>query len=282
MKSNDLDSFLESDEYNDLENEKSKKSLFYIVSLINSAKTYQNLYLINKDLSLILESISNDKYFEDIHESFKFIICNYLERALFLIQNDDVILSAEFISDLNNFVEIISKIYYPNGRGKLDIIMDLMKIEQLLEKNKFKIKKEYIQRYERYIKELKLYIQKNSVDNNSHIYYNDDNNFENDYPIINNSSLFNKSSHQLGQSDIYDSTFTLFSKNDSCINNKFDIKVNNNNEDEYEGGDSEEKIKVIGEFNDLIDKIVIPQYNAKNHYQEKKKDMKFNNIRCKK
>ena len=280
MKTNDLDSFLESDEYNDLKNEESKKNLFYLVTFINSAKNYQKLDLINKDLSLIIEYInSNEQYFKNIHESYKFTVCNYLEKALFLIKNNNVILSTEFISDLNNFVEIVSKIYYPNIEAKVDIIKALMKIEEQLEKNKFKIKREYTQRYERYIKELKLYIQKNNIDkNNCHIYYAN-NIFEVDYPIINNSSIFNKSLHQLKQSNIYDSTFTLFSKNDSCIDNNIDIKINYNDEDEYEyeDKDSEEKIKVIGECKELIDKVVIPEYNKKNYYPEKKDNMEFNN-----
>ena len=54
MKSNDLDSFLESDEYNDLINNESKRNLFYMVLFLNSTKIHNNLSLINKDLSLMI------------------------------------------------------------------------------------------------------------------------------------------------------------------------------------------------------------------------------------
>ena len=84
-----------------------------------------------------------------------------------------------FLRKYKYFVGIISKLYYSNARAKLDkldIIIDLMKIEEQLEKNK-----------------LYYFFLKNNVNNkNSHIYYNGNNNCENDYPIINNISLFIK------------------------------------------------------------------------------------------
>ena len=86
----------------------------------------------------MMESIYNYQFLQIIHESYIYTIYNYLEKIYYLIKNNKVICGSEFISDLNNFVEVISKIYYPNNDAKCKIINCLKIIENLLQKSKIK------------------------------------------------------------------------------------------------------------------------------------------------
>ena len=181
MRADDLNSFLYSNEYNKLENAESKRILFYMKIILNSTKDYKTLGLINKELSLIIESIHRNENLRNIHECYEISICNYLEKILLLIKDNNYVCDCDYISDVNNFVEIMSIIIYSDSISKIDIIKYLETIMKQLQNNKNKIAYEFVQRYDRYLIKLNNIIESNNFGNYNHIShyptFNNDNNF---------------------------------------------------------------------------------------------------------
>ena len=181
MRADDLNSFLNSNEYNKLENAESKRILFYMKIILNSTKDYKTLGLINKELSLIIESIHRNANLRNIHECYEISICNYLEKILLLIKDNNYVCDCDYISDVNNFVEIMSIIIYSDSISKIDIIKYLETIMKQLQNNKNKIAYEFVQRYDRYLIKLNNIIESNNFGNYNHIShyptFNNDNNF---------------------------------------------------------------------------------------------------------
>ena len=181
MRADDLNSFLYSNEYNKLENAESKRILFYMKIILNSTKDYKTLGLINKELSLIIESIHRNANLRNIHECYEISICNYLEKILLLIKDNNYACDCDYISDVNNFVEIMSIIIYSDSISKIDIVKYLEKIMKQLQNNKNKIAYEFVQRYDRYLIKLNNIIESNNFGNYNHIShyptFNNDNNF---------------------------------------------------------------------------------------------------------
>ena len=181
MRADDLNSFLNSNEYNKLENAESKRILFYMKIILNSTKDYKTLGLINKELSLIIESIHRNANLRNIHECYEISICNYLEKILLLIKDNNYVCDCDYISDVNNFVEIMSIIIYSDSISKIDIVKYLEKIMKQLQNNKNKIAYEFVQRYDRYLIKLNNIIESNNFGNYNHIShyptFNNDNNF---------------------------------------------------------------------------------------------------------
>ena len=165
MRSDDLNSFLYSNEYNKLENAESKRILFYMKIILNSTKDYKTLGLINKELSLIIESIHRNANLRNIHECYEISICNYLEKILLLIKDNNYACDCDYISDVNNFVEIMSIIIYSDSISKIDIVKYLEKIMKQLQNNKNKIAYEFVQRYDRYLIKLNNIIESNNFCN---------------------------------------------------------------------------------------------------------------------
>ena len=177
MRADDLNSFLYSNEYNKLENAESKRILFYMKIILNSTKDYKTLGLINKELSLIIESIHRNANLRNIHECYEISICNYLEKILLLIKDNNYVCDCDYISDVNNFVEIMSIIIYSDSISKIDIIKYLETIMKQLQNNKNKIAYEFVQRYDRYLIKLNNIIESNNFCN-----YNNTSH----YPTFNN------------------------------------------------------------------------------------------------
>jgi hypothetical protein len=177
MRTDDLNSFLYSNEYNKLENAESKRILFYMKIILNSTKDYKTLGLINKELSLIIESIHRNANLRNIHECYEISICNYLEKILLLIKDNNYLCDCDYISDVNNFVEIMSIIIYSDSISKIDIVKYLEKIMKQLQNNKNKIAYEFVQRYDRYLIKLNNIIESNNFCN-----YNNTSH----YPTFNN------------------------------------------------------------------------------------------------
>ena len=165
MKADDLNSFLYSNEYNKLENAESKRILFYMKIILNSTKDYKTLGLINEELSLIIESIHRNANLRNIHECYEISICNYLEKILLLIKDNNYVCDCDYISDVNNFVEIMSIIIYSDSISKIDIVKYLEKIMKQLQNNKNKIAYEFVQRYDRYLIKLNNIIESNNFCN---------------------------------------------------------------------------------------------------------------------
>ena len=191
MRADDLNSFLYSNEYNKLENAESKRILFYMKIILNSTKDYKTLGLINKELSLIIESIHRNANLRNIHECYEISICNYLEKILLLIKDNNYLCDCDYISDVNNFVEIMSIIIYSDSISKIDIVKYLEKIMKQLQNNKNKIAYEFVQRYDRYLIKLNNIIESNNFCNYNNIShyptFNNDNNIEKeDFSIFNN------------------------------------------------------------------------------------------------
>ena len=177
MRADDLNSFLYSNEYNKLENAESKRILFYMKIILNSTKDYKTLGLINKELSLIIESIHRNANLRNIHECYEISICNYLEKILLLIKDNNYACDCDYISDVNNFVEIMSIIIYSDSISKIDIVKYLEKIMKQLQNNKNKIAYEFVQRYDRYLIKLNNIIESNNFCNYNNISH---------YPTFNN------------------------------------------------------------------------------------------------
>lgn len=255
MKSNDLDSFLESDEYNDLINNELKRNLFYMVLFLNSAKIHNNLSLINKDLSLMIESITNENYLQNIHECYKKTLYNYLEQAYYLIKNK-IVIDVECVSHINNFIEIITRMPYSNNKIKNDIIKCLKKIEELLVKSRKKVNNDNIKRYERYILNLDSYIKSNDIETKYHQPTHNNNN-SSPSNIYNSFSLFNKCNQNIENSannNDYNLNWDIYSKNVNGILNYKNEQINNYCNEEQ-----------MNEMNDLIDNIIIPKRNLSNY-----------------
>ena len=264
MKKNDLVSFLNSDNFNDLGNCEVKRILFYIQSFLNSTKRYKSTMLLINELSSMIESIKNNKDYQNIHESYQFTICNYFEQIIFLIENTDAICDKEFINDLNIFVETIAKMYYIHSNELVYIIKYLKNIQLLFQNNKNNIKEEIINKYERCLKILNNYIEKmetkmkesnsfNNYNNGQQIIENKQS-IKNSFTIFNNNSIINETSNNPQNSNNWNS---LYPENIYSETNDFQIaKYSDASED-----CKREKDKTKNNFNDFIDNSITPNSN---------------------
>ena len=171
MGKEDFDTFIESDEFCDL-NDESKRIIFFMVTLIMSSQKYKSFTKIIKDFIKIIVYIKENKYLEKTHESYETLLCNYL-KAIKKFPDDDIIDNQnELIKDLGDFSEEITKIYFPqnNINIKLKVIKCLKEIKNKLDSNKDDIKETNITRYERYCNKINKYIKsiegKYNIDNN--------------------------------------------------------------------------------------------------------------------
>ena len=220
MKKSDLLSFATSSEFNNIDNEESKRILFYFQSFINSSKKYTKLNSIVNELDLIFETINSNKSYQNIHGSYQVTICNYLEQIIYLIKNTDTIYDTNFVYDLTDFIEIITKIYYNHSDEIVEVVKYLKNIEIILQYNKNKINKENIINYEKCQQILNKVIEKLENKNNdslkSNNYYTGCKNTQNNITLKSSFSIFNNDSSKKNKtSNNFDSIYSTNIKSNS-------------------------------------------------------------------
>ena len=127
MGKEDFDSFVESDDFCDL-NDDSKRVIFFMVILVMSTQEYKSFSKIIKDFTKIIEYIKDNEYLEKTHESYEAILCNYLKKIKNL-SNNIIDNQNELIKDLGDFSEGITKIYFPqNNNNMKSNIINILRI----------------------------------------------------------------------------------------------------------------------------------------------------------
>ena len=251
MAKNDFDTFFESNEYNNIKDEDSKRTIFYMTTFLMSIKEYKEFGEIINEFIKIIGAIKENIYLQKTHECYEELICNFLNKIRQLLISDDIYGNKkenEFIKHLNHLVDELYKIFYPPNLELNTIINYWKKIYDELLSNKDKIKKENIKKFERYSKKLNNYIKNLKDKEQMNISQNNINN--SDFKIIYNSSIYNNNN----------------------INN-FEINKN------YEEEDEKEEIEQLQKKQEAVEKDIknkiIPAYfikeNNKNVIYEDKK-----------
>ena len=234
----DFDSFIESDEFYEL-NDDSKRIIFFMVTLIMSTQEYKNFNIIIKDFTRIIGFIKENKYLEKTHESYDTLLCNYLKKiqklSFDISDNQD-----ELIKDLGDFSEEITKIYFPqnNANIKPKIIKYLLEIKKQLNSNKDNIDKTNITKYERYCNNINNYIKSIEGNNNINEYQFNSNKsldlLENNNNIINNNNYFqkeNKKYYNTNNNNYNDNkNYNIINNNNQNNNIKYYNNLNSQNE----------------------------------------------------
>ena len=192
MAKNDFDTFFESNEYNNIKDEDSKRTIFYMTIFLMSTKEYKEFGEIINEFIKIIEKIDENIYLQKTHECYEELICNFLNKIRQLLISDDIYGNKkenEFIKHLNHLVDELDKIIYPPNLELNKIINYWKKIYDELLSNKDKIKKDNIKKFERYTKKLNNYIKNLNDKEQKNISQNNINNSE--FKIIYNSSIYN-------------------------------------------------------------------------------------------
>ena len=192
MAKNDFDTFFESNEYNNIKDEDSKRTIFYMTIFLMSTKEYKEFGEIINEFIKIIEKIDENIYLQKTHECYEELICNFLNKIRQLLISDDIYGNKkenEFIKHLNHLVDELDKIIYPQNLELNKIINYWKKIYDELLSNKDKIKKDNIKKFERYTKKLNNYIKSLNDKEQMNISQNNINN--NEFKIIYNSSIYN-------------------------------------------------------------------------------------------
>ena len=192
MAKNDFDTFFESNEYNNIKDEDSKRTIFYMTIFLMSTKEYKEFGEIINEFIKIIEKIDENIYLQKTHECYEELICNFLNKIRQLLISDDIYGNKkenEFIKHLNHLVDELDKIIYPPNLELNKIINYWKKIYDELLSNKDKIKKDNIKKFERYTKKLSNYIKNLNDKEQKNISQNNINNSE--FKIIYNSSIYN-------------------------------------------------------------------------------------------
>ena len=191
MAKNDFDTFFESDEYNNIKYEDSKRTIFYMTTFLMSTKEYKEFGEIIKEFIKITGAINGNEYLQKTHECYEELICNFLKKIKQLLTSDDIYENKNeniFIKNLNELVDEIDNIFYPQNLELNTIIKEWKRIYDELLYNKDKIKNN-IKKFERYTKKLSKYIEKLEHKEKVEQSQNDIN--DNDFKIIYNSSIYN-------------------------------------------------------------------------------------------
>ena len=192
MAKNDFDTFFESNKYNNIKDEDSKRTIFYMTIFLMSTKEYKEFGEIINEFIKIIEKIDENIYLQKTHECYEELICNFLNKIRQLLISDDIYGNKkenEFIKHLNHLVDELDKIIYPPNLELNKIINYWKKIYDELLSNKDKIKKDNIKKFERYTKKLNNYIKNLNDKEQKNISQNNINNSE--FKIIYNSSIYN-------------------------------------------------------------------------------------------
>ena len=191
MAKNDFDTFFESDEYNNIKYEDSKRTIFYMTTFLMSTKEYKEFGEIIKEFIKITGAINGNEYLQKTHECYEELICNFLKKIKQLLTSDDIYENKNeniFIKNLNELVDEIDNIFYPQNLELNTIKKEWKRIYDELLYNKDKIKNN-IKKFERYTKKLSEYIEKLEHKEKVEQSQNDIN--DNDFKIIYNSSIYN-------------------------------------------------------------------------------------------
>ena len=194
MTQNDFNNFFESDKYNNIKDEESKRTIFYMTSFLMSTKLYKEFGEIIKEFIKITGAINENKYLQKTHECYEELICNFLKKIKQLLTSDDIYENKNeniFIKNLNELVDEIDNIFYPPNLELNTIINDWKKIYKELNSNKDNISKNNIKKFERYTKKLKTYIE--SLEDKEKMKISQNNINNSDFEIIYNSSIYNNS-----------------------------------------------------------------------------------------
>ena len=187
----DFDTFFESDEYNNIKYEDSKRTIFYMTTFLMSTKEYKEFGEIIKEFIKITGAINGNEYLQKTHECYEELICNFLKKIKQLLTSDDIYENKNeniFIKNLNELVDEIDNIFYPQNLELNTIKKEWKRIYDELLYNKDKIKNN-IKKFERYTKKLSEYIEKLEHKEKVEQSQNDIN--DNDFKIIYNSSIYN-------------------------------------------------------------------------------------------
>ena len=303
MGKDDFDTFFESDKYNDLDDD-SKRIIFYMTTFIMSVKDYKTFSNVIDDFIKITLTIKRNEYLKNTHECYEEIICNYLKKIKSLLDKGDLYEKEsqnEFIKSLNNFVDELNDIYYPNNKMKSNTIKYWKKIENELDSLKEEISKENIKKFERYKKNLNKYINSLEIDENN---YNQNNNNQSlmkniflNNNIINNDNINNNNN---SKEILNDNQYKIINNNENNYNSLYNSKIyydsimvmnpsasnnlniNNNqiknmqiDEDEDETEEEEKLQEKFEQVDNFIDYEIIPKYfNSKNNTQEEINNLK--------
>jgi len=288
----DFESFYESNDFNKM-NENSKITVFYFNVFLMSSKKYNYFNEIINDFIKITSKINENDYLKKTHECYEQIIINYLDKisSFFISREKDTLDNQkEFIELLDEFVEQISSIYYPNEKMKRNIIKYLDRLEKYLDERKEDINQEYLKRFQRYQGKLNKYITslKNNFINNNDVNEinvnnnssfrnncinmndNKNNNFiqNNNYEIVNNSLNQNNNS-SIRDSKLYYDSLMPFNQN----------YIKNEAEEETES-DEESKLKIkYQEVDNFLDNEIIPKYFEAKIEDEIQESLKLANLK---
>ena len=144
MAKKDFDNFFESDNYNNIKDEDSKRTIFYMTTFLMSTKEYKEFEEIIKEFAKIIEAIYEYKYLQKTHECYEELISNFLKKIRLLLTSDDIYENKYeniFIQNLNHLVEELDKIIYPSNLELNSIINDWKRIYDELISHKDNIKK---------------------------------------------------------------------------------------------------------------------------------------------
>ena len=232
MGKNDFDTFIESDDFNDMDDE-SKRIIFYMESFIMSTKDYKIFSEIINDFTKIIVFIKDNEYLQNTHESYETLICNYLQKIRELLSKNDLLENEnEFIQNLSKFKDEITKLYFPNN-DKYNIINNLNKVVKQLDNIKDDISKENINKFERYSKELNKYI--NSIEN-TNIVKQDQDNKKNKEDFVDNKNInINNNNYNKNQKN---NLYKHSNINDEQNNNNNNNHIYNNNNFNYNNKDN--------------------------------------------
>ena len=191
MAKNDFDTFFESDEYNNIKDKDSRRTIFYMTTFLMSTKEYKEFGEIIKEFIKITGAINGNEYLQKTHECYEELICNFLKKIKQLLTSDDIYENKNeniFIKNLNELVDEIDNIFYPPNLELNTIKKEWKRIYDELLYNKDKIKNN-IKKFERYTKKLSKYIEK--LEHKEKVEQSQNNINDNDFKIIYNSSIYN-------------------------------------------------------------------------------------------
>ena len=243
LEENDFEKFINSDEFNDLE-EGPRNEIFYMKAFDMSSKEYEKDKLkecIN-DFNMIIKTIKEFKENDDhykIHECYEAIIKNYLNTFDDLFKPCFKEDQNGFTFAIHNLVDGLDNIIFPNNNFKNEIINELKNILGILKKLFKSINHENKLRFERYCNDFENFInekEKNNIDdenNNNELDFNEYNKEERikkeDNYIEN---INNKNENEFKENINLKNSINclIFSENDENYNNNMNNNIDNSHD----------------------------------------------------
>ena len=240
LEENDFEKFINSDEFNDLE-EGPRNEIFYMKAFEMSCKEYEKDKLkecIN-DFNMIIKTIKEFKENDDhykIHECYEAIIKNYLNTFDDLFKPCFKEDQNGFTFAIHNLVDGLDNIIFPNNNFKNEIINELKNILGILKKLFKSINHENKLRFERYCNDFENFInekEKNNIDdenNNNELdfnEYNKEKRIKKEDNYIEN--INNKNENEFKENINLKNSINclIFSENDENYNNNMNNNIDN-------------------------------------------------------